>query len=90
MPYCMLMGEDGRHITIGRHGVTEADIARAETALQAAGLSGWVVESDRGFYDRGRPTITVTRTVGAPSVAPADAIKAFLALRRQAHKRTGA
>jgi hypothetical protein len=82
----IVLGEDGRHVTLGRHSdPSEAEIAAAEQALAAQSLHGWLAIAEGDYYARrGRVSLLMVRPLGAPQVAFDSAAAAFEALRRRA------
>jgi hypothetical protein len=82
----IVLGEDGRHATLGRHtDPTEAEIAAAEQALVAQGLHGWLAVADGDYWaKRATVSLLMVRTLGAPQAAFDSAAAAFEILRRRA------
>jgi hypothetical protein len=82
----IVLGEDGRHVTLGRHSdLTEAEIAAAEQALAAQGLHGWLAVAAGDYWARrGRVSLLMVRPLGTPQAAFDEAAAAFEALRRRA------
>jgi len=51
----IILGQDGRHVTLGRSNVPTADeIARVAATLKAQGLTGWQAELAGAYYGTGR------------------------------------
>lgn len=49
----IVLAEDGRHTTLGRHtDPTEEEITRAGAGLKAAGLGGWLAVMEGDYYGR--------------------------------------
>ena len=46
----MVLGTDGRHVSLGRTEPNEAEIATASDALAAQGLSGWLAHMQGNYY----------------------------------------
>ena len=61
----IVLGTDGRHVSLGRTEPTEAEIATASDALAAQGLSGWLARMQGDYYSRGRVTLEPLRAIGA-------------------------
>ncbi len=81
----MVLGSDGRHVSLGRTEPSEAEIATANAALAAQGLSGWLARMQGEYYSRGRVTLEPLRAIGvAPEANWQAALSAFLAARRRA------
>lgn len=79
----IVLTEDGRHVTLGRHtDPTEAEIAAAEQALVAQSLHGWLAVTEGDYWaQRGRVSLLMVRPLGAPQVAFESAAAIFEALR---------
>ena len=49
----IVLAEDGRHVTLGRHtNPTSDEIDRSGAALQATGLGGWLAVLEGQYYRR--------------------------------------
>lgn len=81
----IVLGEDGRHVTLGRHtDPTEAEIAAAEQALSAKGLHGWLAVAEGDYWEkRGRVSLLMVRRLGQPRTAFESAATAFDAHRQR-------
>ena len=82
----IVLGNDGRHVTLGRHtDPTEEEVLAAERSLAASGLAGWLAVMEGDYYaPRGRPSIMMVRPLATPAGAFEDAAAAFEAARAQA------
>ena len=81
----MVLGSDGRHVSLGRTASSEAEIATASHALAAQGLSGWLVRMQGDYYSRARVKLEPLRAIGvAPEANWQAALAAFHAARRRA------
>ncbi|MCA3273834.1 MAG: hypothetical protein ING12_17800 [Roseomonas sp.] len=81
----MILGADGRHVSLGRTEPSEAEIATASDALAAQGLSGWLVRMQGDYYSRARVKLEPLRAIGvAPEANWQAALAAFLAARHRA------
>ena len=81
----MILGADGRHVSLGRTEPSEAEIATASDALAAQGLSGWLVRMQGDYYSRARVKLEPLRAIGvAPEANWQAALSAFLAARHRA------
>ncbi|MFO0158573.1 MAG: hypothetical protein ACK53N_07205 [Alphaproteobacteria bacterium] len=81
----MVLGTDGRHVSLGRTEPSEAEIATANDALAAQGLSGWLVRMHGEYYSRARVTLELLRAIGAaPEAGWQAALAAFHAARHRA------
>ncbi|HEY8612364.1 MAG TPA: hypothetical protein VIL69_13860 [Roseomonas sp.] len=80
----ILLGSDGRHVLLGRHGEPDAaEMERIIAHLAAQKLGGWVALM-RGDYwqPRGRVRVQMIREA-APSPTPFDQAEAAFQARRQ-------
>ena len=79
----ILLGTDGRHVSLGRTEPSEAEIATASDALAAQGLSGWLARMQGEYYSRGKVTLEPLKRIGADREADWQAaLAAFHAARR--------
>ncbi|MFM7303103.1 MAG: hypothetical protein ACKO4X_07240 [Alphaproteobacteria bacterium] len=80
----IVLGADGRHVSLGRTEPTEAEIATASDALAAQGLSGWLARMQGEYYSRGKVTVEPLQRIGATQDADWQAaLSAFHAARRR-------
>jgi hypothetical protein len=61
----IVLGQDGRHVTLGRTTPTDEEVAAASEALAAQGLGGWIVTMDGTYWGRGRVPLPPLQVVGA-------------------------
>jgi hypothetical protein len=81
----IVLGTDGRHVSLGRTEPTEAEILTASDALAAQGLSGWLVRMLGDYYSRRKVTLEALQRIGAPHDADLHAaLAAFHAARHRA------
>jgi hypothetical protein len=81
----IVLGADGRHVSLGRTEPSEAEITVASDALAAQGLSGWLVRMQRDYYSRSKLTLEPLRTLGStPEADWQTALTAFHAVRYDA------
>jgi hypothetical protein len=81
----IVLGADGRHVSLGRTEPSEAEVASASDALAAQGLSGWLASMQGDYYSRGKVTLEPLRRIGAPHEADWQAaLTAFHAARHRA------
>jgi hypothetical protein len=79
----IILGEDGRHVTLGRHSDPSADeLAQAEAGLAAQGLAGWLVVMEGSYYLKRTPILMMVRALCNPQRPFADAVDAFQAARK--------
>jgi hypothetical protein len=79
----IVLGTDGRHVTLGLHtDPTQEELAAAEAALAAQGLAGWVVLMKGGCYAQGKPSLMMVRRLANPVRAFEEAAADFEAKRQ--------
>jgi hypothetical protein len=78
----ILLGEDGRFVTLGRAtDPSEGEIDRAEQALRAEGLAGWLAIMSGSPYATAVPTVLMIRPLANPTGSFEAAAEAFKAAR---------
>ncbi|MFM7418192.1 MAG: hypothetical protein ACKO54_00560 [Alphaproteobacteria bacterium] len=81
----IVLGADGRHVSLGRTEPSVAEIATASDALAAQGLSGWLAQMQGDYYSRGKVMLEPLQRIGATQDADWQAaIAAFHAARQRA------
>ena len=81
----MVLGADGRHVSLGRTEPSEAEITAASDALAAQGLSGWLARMQGEYYSRRKVTLEPLQRIGAEHEADWQAaVAAFHAARQRA------
>ncbi len=81
----IVLGADGRHVSLGRTEPSEAEIATASDALVAQGLSGWLARMQGDYYSRRKVTLEPLQRIGVEHEADWQAaLSAFHAARRRA------
>jgi DNA-binding transcriptional MocR family regulator len=81
----IVLGADGRHVSLGRTEPSEAEIATASHALAAQGLSGWLARMQGEYYSRRKVTLERIQRIGAEHEADWEAaLSAFHAARHRA------
>ena len=82
----IVVGTDGRHVTLGRHSdPTGVEILAAERSLSANGLAGWLAIMEGDYYARcERPSLMMVRPLASPTGLFEDAAAAFEAARTRA------
>ena len=81
----IVLGMDGRHVSLGRTEPSEAEITAASDALAAQGLSGWLARLQGDYYSRGKVTLERLQRIGATQDADWQAaLSAFHAARHRA------
>ncbi len=81
----MVLGADGRHVSLGRAEPSTTEIATASDALAAQGLSGWLARMQGDYYSRGKVMLEPLQRIGADHEADWQAaLAAFHAARRRA------
>lgn len=60
----LVVAEDGRHATLGRHSdPAPEEIDEAGQQLDAAGLAGWLAVSEGGYYGPQTVTLLLVRRI---------------------------
>ena len=81
----IVLGRDGRHVSLGRTEPSDAEIATASNALAAQGLSGWLARMRGEYYSRGKVMLERIQRIGATQDADWQAaLSAFHAARQRA------
>jgi hypothetical protein len=81
----IVLGTDGRHVSLGRTEPSEAEVKTASDALAAQGLSGWLARMQGDYYSRGKVTLEPLQRIGIAQDADWQAALAiFHAARRRA------
>ena len=81
----IVLGTDGRHVSLGRSEPSEAEVASASDALAAQGLSGWLARMQGDYYSRATVTLEPLQRIGAEHEADWQAaVAAFHAARQRA------
>ena len=79
----MVLGADGRHVSLGRTEPTEIDVLAASDTLAAQGLSGWLARMQGDYYSRRKVTLEPLQSIGIAHDADWQAaLTAFHAVRR--------
>jgi len=80
----IVLGTDGRHVSLGRTEPSEAEVMAASDALAAQGLSGWLACMQGDYYSRKNVTLEPLQRIGAEHDADWQAaLSAFHAARRR-------
>ena len=61
----IVLGADGRHVSLGRTEPSEAQVKAASDALAAQGLSGWLARMQGDYYSRRKVTLEPLQRIGA-------------------------
>jgi hypothetical protein len=81
----MVLGSDGRHVSLGRTEPSEPEVMAASDALAAQGLSGWLARMQGDYYSRGKVTLDPLKRIGAAHEPDWQAaLAAFHAARQRA------
>ena len=81
----MVLGADGKHVSLGRTEPSEAEVMAASDALAAQGLSGWLARMQGEYYSRGKVMLEPLQRVGIAHDADWQAVlSAFPAARQRA------
>lgn len=71
----LILGEDGRHVLLGRAQPGRPDIDAASAAMQLANLRGWIVSASGSFHARAKPSLEEIAPMNNPMVPFALAVK---------------
>ena len=84
-PRWIVLAQDGRHVTIGRHtDPAEAEIEASGEQLRSLGLGGWLVVMNGAYHqDRGPVTLMMVREIAPSAVAWIDAEAAFHRIQQE-------
>ena len=78
----IVLGTDGRHVSLGRTEPSEAEVMAASDALATQGLSGWLARMWGEYYSRKNVTLEPLQRIGADHEADWQAaLAAFQHLR---------
>ncbi|MCZ8280589.1 MAG: hypothetical protein O9313_19860 [Acetobacteraceae bacterium] len=78
----IILGIDGRHVSLGRTEPSEVEIATASDALATQGLSGWLASMQGDYYSRGKVMLEPLQRIGIAHDADWQAaLAAFHAVR---------
>jgi hypothetical protein len=81
----IVLGTDGRHVSLGRTEPNEMEVLAASDALAAQGLSGWLARLQGDYYSRGKVMLEPLQRIGADHKADWQAaLAAFHAARHRA------
>lgn len=81
----IVLGTDGRHVTMGRHtDPSPEEVEQAEHGLAAQGLSGWLAVMKGGYYVRRKPSLMMVRPLANPARPFEEAVAEFEAKRKAA------
>jgi hypothetical protein len=81
----ILLGTDGRHVSLSRAEPSATEVATASDALAAQGLSGWLARMQGDYYSRGKVTLEPLQRIGIAHDADWQAaLAAFHAARQRA------
>ena len=81
----IVLGTDGRHVSLGRTEPSEAEVASASDALAAQGRSGWLARMQGDYYSRRKVMLEPLQRIGAEHAADWQAaVAAVHAARRRA------
>ena len=81
----MVLGTNGRHVSLGRTEPIEIEVLAASDTLAAQGLSGWLARMQGEYYSRRRVTLEPLQRIGADHEADWElALAAFHAARHRA------
>ncbi len=79
----IILGTDGRHITLGQHtDPTKEELAAVEARLAAQGLAGWLVLMKGGYYVHRKPSLMMVRELAKPARTFEEAAAEFEGKRK--------
>lgn len=79
----IVLGTDGRHVTMGRHSdPSPEEIGEAERGLAAQGMAGWLAVMEGGYYVRRKPSLMMVRPLANPARSFEEAAAEFEAKRK--------
>jgi hypothetical protein len=61
----IVLGADGRHVSLGGSEPSEAEVMATSDALAAQGLSGWLARMQGEYYSRRKVTLEPLQRIGA-------------------------
>ena len=81
----ILLGDDGRHVSLTRQGAPSTEDAREMgDMLRAKGRGGWIARMDGNYWAKvGKLDLTEVAMAAPTAITFFDAVRAFQALRRQ-------
>jgi hypothetical protein len=79
----IVLGTDGRHVSLGRTEPSEMEVLAASNALAAQRLSGWLAHMQGDYYSRGSVTLEPLQRIGAAHEADWQAALAVFHAARQ-------
>lgn len=78
----VVLGEDGRFVTLGRQSdPSEDEVRKAEDALRANGLAGWLAVMEGSPYSVAEPMLIMVKALAEPAAAFEQGVAAFRALQ---------
>ena len=81
----IVLGADGRHVSLRRSEPSEAEVMAASDTLAAQGLSGWLARLQGEYYSRRKVTLEPLQRIGAAQEPDWQAaLSAFHAARHRA------
>jgi hypothetical protein len=79
----IVLGTDGRHVSLGRTEPSEAEVMAATDALAAQGLTGWLARMQGEYYSRGKVMLEPLQRIGISNDADWQATLATFHAARQ-------
>jgi hypothetical protein len=81
----IVLGRDGRRVSLGRSEPSDAEVLAASDTLAAQGLSGWLARLEGDYYSRRKVTLEPLQRIGIAHEADWEvALTAFQTARRRA------
>jgi len=80
----IVLADDGRHATLGRHSdPSEEELQEAAKGLHAAGVGGWLAVTEGVYYSRDKMSLLMVRELAPSKISFDEASRTFLATRKR-------
>jgi hypothetical protein len=78
----IILADDGRHVTVGRHtDPTEEEIERAGAGLRAISAGGWLAVLEGAYYEPGTVSLMLVKEIAPARCEWDSAVTTFLQIR---------
>lgn len=82
-PRTIVLGDDGRYVTLGRYSSPSDDeVAQAGAGLAQQGMGGWLARMEGNPCAKRAPRLTILREIAAPRASWESACAAFETARK--------
>lgn len=79
----IILGDDGRHVTVGRHSdPTEEELRGITEQLKTTGVGGWLAVTEGVYYSSEVMKLLMVQELAPPRRPWETAVAAFLDMRR--------